>query len=85
MVAIGPVAVPDGLLPGPQDNPRIDEDPVRCADPATSADAFSHLVSAPKARVTRHDLQVAPDSAREAAGRWAPAASPNAGLRWGPG
>jgi chorismate synthase len=24
------------VLPGPQDNPRIDEDPVRCADPATS-------------------------------------------------
>jgi chorismate synthase len=36
VVAIGPVAVPDGVLPGPQDNPRIDEDPVRCADPATS-------------------------------------------------
>jgi chorismate synthase len=37
VVAIGPVLVPDGVLPGPQDNPRIDEDPVRCADPATSA------------------------------------------------
>src|SRR3954467_1665960 len=37
VVAIGPVVVPDGLLPGPDDNPRIDEDPVRCADPATSA------------------------------------------------
>jgi chorismate synthase len=24
-------------VPGPSDNPRIDEDPVRCADPATSA------------------------------------------------
>jgi chorismate synthase len=36
VVAIGPVQVPDGLLPGPQDNARIDEDPVRCADPATS-------------------------------------------------
>jgi chorismate synthase len=36
VVAIGPVTVPDGVLPGPQDNPRIDEDPVRCADPATS-------------------------------------------------
>ena len=36
VVAIGPVQVPDGVLPGPQDNPRIDEDPVRCADPATS-------------------------------------------------
>ncbi|MGY1779535.1 chorismate synthase [Geodermatophilus sp. SYSU D01036] len=36
VVAIGPVTVPDGVLPGPHDNPRIDEDPVRCADPATS-------------------------------------------------
>ena len=25
------------MLPEPHDNPRIDEDPVRCADPATSA------------------------------------------------
>jgi chorismate synthase len=36
VVAIGPVVVPDGVLPGPEDNPRLDEDPVRCADPATS-------------------------------------------------
>jgi chorismate synthase len=36
VVAIGPVVVPDGVLPGPDDNARIDEDPVRCADPATS-------------------------------------------------
>jgi chorismate synthase len=36
VVAIGPVTVPDGVLPGPQDNPRVDEDPVRCADAATS-------------------------------------------------
>src|SRR3954466_16345539 len=35
-VAIGPVTVPDGVLPGPEDNSRIDEDPVRCADPDTS-------------------------------------------------
>src|SRR5215212_7026093 len=37
VVAIGPVVVPDGVVPGPQDNPLLDEDPVRCADPATSA------------------------------------------------
>jgi chorismate synthase len=37
VVGIGPVVVPEGVLPGPRDNPRIDEDPVRCADPATSA------------------------------------------------
>jgi chorismate synthase len=36
VVAIGPVTVPDGVLPGPDDNARVDEDPVRCADPATS-------------------------------------------------
>ncbi|UOY02779.1 chorismate synthase [Blastococcus sp. PRF04-17] len=36
VVAIGPVVAPDGIVPGPGDNPRIDEDPVRCADPATS-------------------------------------------------
>jgi chorismate synthase len=36
VVAIGPVTVPGDVLPGPDDNARIDEDPVRCADPATS-------------------------------------------------
>jgi chorismate synthase len=36
VVGIGPVVVPDGVLPGPDDNPRIDDDPVRCADPVTS-------------------------------------------------
>jgi chorismate synthase len=36
VVGIGPVVVPGDVLPGPDDNPRIDEDPVRCADPATS-------------------------------------------------
>src|SRR5438270_1560393 len=37
VVAIGPVTAPDGLLPGPDDTARIDEDPVRCADPDASA------------------------------------------------
>ena len=36
VVAIGPVTVPDGVLPGPDDNELIDADPVRCADPDTS-------------------------------------------------
>src|SRR4051812_25029378 len=36
VVAIGPIGVPDGVIPGPHDNVRIDEDPVRCADPGTS-------------------------------------------------
>jgi len=43
VVAIGPVTVPDGLLPGPHDNPVIDEDPVRCADPATSAAMIAEI------------------------------------------
>jgi chorismate synthase len=37
VVAIGPVAVPDGVLPTAGALPDIDLDPVRCADPATSA------------------------------------------------
>jgi chorismate synthase len=43
VVAIGPVLAPDGLVPGPDDNPRIDEDPVRCADPATSAQMVAEI------------------------------------------
>jgi chorismate synthase len=43
VVAIGPVVVPDGIVPGPGDNPRIDEDPVRCADPATSAAMIAEI------------------------------------------
>jgi chorismate synthase len=37
VVAIGPVNVPEGVLPGRQDGARVDEDPVRCLDPAASA------------------------------------------------
>jgi chorismate synthase len=37
VVALGAVSAPDGLLPGPEDAARIDADPVRCADPKTSA------------------------------------------------
>lgn len=36
VVSMGPVAVPDGLHPAPDDLDRIDADPVRCADPDTS-------------------------------------------------
>ncbi|SDY22318.1 chorismate synthase [Geodermatophilus africanus] len=43
VVGIGPVVVPDGVVPGPGDNPRIDEDPVRCADPATSAQMVAEV------------------------------------------
>jgi chorismate synthase len=37
VMAIGAVCVPEGLLPGRQDGARVDEDPVRCLDPAASA------------------------------------------------
>ncbi|WP_448072212.1 chorismate synthase [Georgenia yuyongxinii] len=38
VVAIGPVAVPDdAALPGPDDVPALDADPVRCLDAVTSA------------------------------------------------
>ena len=37
VVAIGSVCAPEGLVPSPQDGARIDEDPVRCLDPAASA------------------------------------------------
>jgi chorismate synthase len=37
VMAIGTVCVPDGTAPGPQDGERVDADPVRCLDPATSA------------------------------------------------
>lgn len=37
VVELGSIAVPQGTLPGPDDLERIDTDPVRCADPDTSA------------------------------------------------
>jgi chorismate synthase len=37
VVAIGPVTAPDGIVPGPEDGASVDEDPVRCLDPDTSA------------------------------------------------
>ncbi len=37
VVSIGPVAAPDGLVPSPDDGPRIDADPVRCLDQTASA------------------------------------------------
>ena len=36
VVSIGPVSVPEGTVPGPADAARVDADPVRCLDPATS-------------------------------------------------
>ena len=43
VVAIGPVTAPDGVVPGPLDNPRIDADPVRCTDPATSEQMVAEI------------------------------------------
>jgi chorismate synthase len=37
VVALGAVSAPEGILPGPGDWQRVDQDPVRCLDPATSA------------------------------------------------
>ncbi|MQA01518.1 MAG: chorismate synthase [Streptosporangiales bacterium] len=36
VTALGPVEVPAGVVPEPADRERIDEDPLRCADPDTS-------------------------------------------------
>jgi chorismate synthase len=48
VVSIGPVSAPDGLLPGPHDAGRIDGDPVRCLDPATSAAMVAEIDAARK-------------------------------------
>jgi chorismate synthase len=37
VVALGPVSTPADSLPQPQDQERVDADPVRCLDPAASA------------------------------------------------
>jgi chorismate synthase len=49
VVALGSVAVPDGTPgPAPGDFARIDSDPVRCADPATSARMVAEVDAARK-------------------------------------
>jgi chorismate synthase len=37
VVSLGAVCAPEGVLPGPQDGPRVDADPVRCLDVSASA------------------------------------------------
>ncbi|WP_129338933.1 chorismate synthase [Cellulomonas endophytica] len=50
VVGIGPVAVPDDApLPLPEDVARLDADPVRCADPATSAAMVAEIDDCHKA------------------------------------
>jgi chorismate synthase len=47
VVSIGSVRIPDGMeLPSQNDMNRIDEDPVRCADPETSARMIAEIESA---------------------------------------
>jgi chorismate synthase len=48
VVAIGPAAAPDDAVPGPDDGPRVDEDPVRCLDPAASAAMQAEIDAARK-------------------------------------
>jgi chorismate synthase len=49
IVAIGAAAVPEGtVLPAPEDLQRIDEDPVRCADPESSAAMIAEIDAAKK-------------------------------------
>jgi chorismate synthase len=48
VVALGGAAVPDGTLPGPEDAGRVDADPVRCADPATSEAMVAEIDAARK-------------------------------------
>jgi chorismate synthase len=48
VIALGTVAVPDGVLPCPEDLARVDADPVRCADPATSTAIVAEIDAARK-------------------------------------
>jgi chorismate synthase len=50
VVSIGPVAVPDeAAVPRPAEMDRIDEDPVRCADPVASARMVAEIDDAHRA------------------------------------
>ncbi|HTC70705.1 MAG TPA: chorismate synthase, partial [Acidothermaceae bacterium] len=48
VVSIGQVVAPAGLVPEPADRDRIDADPVRCFDPATSAAMVAEIDDARK-------------------------------------
>lgn len=49
VVSMGGISVPDGTLPARGDLPRIDADPVRCADPDTSARIVAEVDDTKKA------------------------------------
>ena len=46
VVGIGGVSLPDGMIPTAADFDRIDEDPVRCMDPVTSASIMDEIGAA---------------------------------------
>jgi chorismate synthase len=48
VVAIGSVTAPAGAAPGPNDGPRVDEDPVRCLDPGASVAMRAEIDAARK-------------------------------------
>jgi len=49
VVAIGEVAAPDGVMPGPDDAAAVDADPVRCFDPSASQAMIAEIDAAKKA------------------------------------
>lgn len=48
VVELGTVKVPTGVVPGPDDVERLDADPLRCADPATSEAMVAEVDAAHK-------------------------------------
>jgi chorismate synthase len=46
VVAVGTVAAPDGVLPGPADRDAVDASPVRCLDPSASAAMVAEIDAA---------------------------------------
>ncbi|HTP15013.1 MAG TPA: chorismate synthase [Streptosporangiaceae bacterium] len=48
VVSIGEVVAPDGLVPRPEDAARVDDDPVRCLDPAASTAMRAQIDAARK-------------------------------------
>ena len=48
VVAIGPVSLPDGIVPSPDQLAAVDADPVRCLDPETSARMVAEVDAARK-------------------------------------
>ncbi|GAA3976431.1 chorismate synthase [Actinomadura viridis] len=49
VIALGEVAAPEGVLPGPSDLAAVDADPVRCFDPEAAAAMVAHVDEVKKA------------------------------------